>query len=145
MKRIHWICMVSIFLLSSCNKETGEIVLQEIDVRGCLGDSGGTWYDNIVELDSRSASSLSFVVKSTGILKFEHKKNEVIVDHAFISVESGSLKRQILFTQSHYSYKKCNAGLVDERDTITIRGYDVPVKIKCIRIVATDSFLEDDF
>lgn len=145
MKRIHWLCIAVIFLLPSCNKETGEIILQEINVGGCLDNSGGTWYGDMVELDSRSASSLSFVVKSTGILKFEHKKNEVNVAHAFISVESGSLKRQILFTRSHYSYKKCNAGLVDERDTITIRGYDIPVKIKRIRIVAIDSSLEDDF
>ena len=142
MKRIHWICMATVFLLPSCNKETEEMVLQEIDVRGCLGDSNGTWYGDIVGLD---CSSLSFVVKSTGILKFEHKKNEVIVDHAFISVESSSLKRQLLYTRSHYSYKKCNAGLVDKGDTITIRGCSVPVKIKRIRIVAIDKFFEDEF
>lgn len=143
MKRIHWLCIAVIFLLPSCNKEDNkgdrEIVLQKIGVRDCWG---GEWDGDEVGLCD--SCSLFFVVKSTGILKFAHRPGSINTN-GYVSVESSLLKRQIIHTWCSGKIRECNAGLVDKGDTITISSEGAFVKISCIRIVAIDSSLEDDF
>lgn len=135
-------------LLVSCKKETTEIVLQEVKgARDCVAESGGSWSDGVVTLDY---GGFCFVVKSSGVLKFEHRKTKVISvqcsDKAEIYVRSRLLGRELISTKSNYVWKECNVGLVEAGDMIMIgRDNDCVVcKVKNVRVICRNR-IEDDF
>lgn len=145
----YWYIVVIFMLLCSCEKDATEVVLQEVKgARDCVKDSQGSWSDGVVTLDY-GENEFGFVVKSNGILKFEHRKIRVTSvqgsDKAEVYVLSRLLSRELISTKSNYGWKECNVGLVEAGDMITIgRDNDYVVcKVKNVRIVCQDCMVDD--
>lgn len=141
MKRYCYIVII-FMLLCSCEKDATEIVLQEVKgARDCVDGSEGSWSDGVVTLDWQK---LRFVVKSSGILKFDHRKITTTVHTLKIHVESQLLKRVLISTKSNYAWKECNVGLVDTGDIISIYSESgIACKVKNVRIVCQDCMVDD--